>query len=57
MAAILSDGLAVHQVAQKEDEISCSQVFITINPKNCGYNDKDNLIDEIVKDLKSYTNR
>ena len=56
MAAILSDGLAVHQVAQKEDEISCSQVFITIDPKKLvGYNDKDNVIDEIVKDLKSST--
>jgi 3-dehydro-L-gulonate 2-dehydrogenase len=56
MAAILSDGLAVHQVAQKEDEISCSQVFITIDPKKlAGYNDKDNVIDEIVKDLKSST--
>ena len=42
MAAILSDGLAVHQVAQKEDEISCSQIFITIDPKKLtGYNEKD----------------
>lgn len=54
MAAILSNGLAVHQVAQKEDEISCSQIFITINPKKLhGYNAKDNVIDEIVKNLKS----
>ena len=54
MAAILSDGLAVHQVAQEEDEISCSQIFITIDPKKLtGYNEKDNVIDEIVKDLKS----
>ncbi|MDA9660588.1 3-dehydro-L-gulonate 2-dehydrogenase [Flavobacteriaceae bacterium] len=54
LAAILSDGLAVHQVAQKEDEISCSQIFITIDPKKLtGYNEKDNVIDEIVKDLKS----
>ena len=54
MAAILSDGLAVHQIAQKEDEISCSQIFITIDPKKLtGYNKKDNVIDEIVKDLKS----
>ena len=54
IAAILSDGLAVHQVAQKKDEISCSQIFITINPKKLtGYNDKDNVIDEIIKDLKS----
>ena len=54
MAAILSNGLAVHQVAQKEDEISCSQIFIIINPKKLhGYNAKDNVIDEIVKNLKS----
>ena len=54
MATILSNGLAVHQVAQKEDEISCSQIFITINPKKLqGYNTKDNVIDEIVKNLKS----
>ena len=54
MAAILSDGLAVHQVAQKEEEISCSQIFITINPKKlAGYDQKDTAIDEIVKDLKS----
>ena len=54
MATILSNGLAVHQVAQKEDEISCSQIFITINPKKLhGYNAKDNVIDEIVKNLKS----
>ena len=56
MAVILSNGLAVHQVAQKEEEISCSQIFITINPENlAGYSHKDNVIDEIVNDLKSST--
>ena len=54
LATILSDGLAVHQVAKKEEEISCSQVFITIDPKKLAGSDNQNkIIDEMVKDLKS----
>lgn len=54
LATIISDGLAVHQVAKKEEEISCSQVFITIDPKKLnGSMDHNKVIDQMIKDLKS----
>ena len=54
LATIISDGLAVHQVAKKEEEISCSQVFITIDPKKLnGSTDHNKVIDQMIKDLKS----
>ena len=53
LATILSDGLAVHQVAKKEEEISCSQVFIAINPKKLnGSVNHNKVIDQIIEDLK-----
>jgi 3-dehydro-L-gulonate 2-dehydrogenase len=54
LAAILSNGLATHEIAQKPAEMACSQVFIAIDmSKLANYTSISATIDNIIEDYKT----
>jgi len=54
LAAILSNGLATHQISQKPAEMACSQVFIAIDmSKLANFSSISSTIDAIIQDYKT----
>lgn len=54
LAALLSNGLATHEISQKSAEMACSQVFIAIDmSKLANFSSISDTIDAIIQDYKT----